>query len=241
LSDSVEHDGGIAEAARPAKPRRHRRRFVAADSYAVVVLLVAVTYIVSVSVNESWAGSIVRTVQLATVWFALRTSKARPGVRHLADIVLCFAAVVAVVSFFAHDAGNLRGGIFTVCCLLYLIAPFSIVRDLIVRPEVDRETLLGAVAAYLLIGMFFAFAYNAVSEFASAPFFGADGDGTLSQDLFFSFVTMTTVGYGNLVPAANPGQTLAVIEAVVGQLFLVVAVGKIINSYTPQRRKGSRS
>jgi hypothetical protein len=44
---------------------------------------------------------------------------------------------------------------------------------------------------------------------------------------------MTTVGYGNLVPAANPGQTLAVIEAVVGQLFLVVAVGKIINSYTP--------
>ena len=52
---------------------------------------------------------------------------------------------------------------------------------------------------------------------------------------------MTTVGYGNLVPAANPGQSLAVAEALVGQLFLVVAVGKIINVFTPQRRKGQDS
>jgi voltage-gated potassium channel Kch len=73
------------------------------------------------------------------------------------------------------------------------------------------------------------------------PFFGADGKGSLSQDLFFSFVTMTTVGYGNLVPAANPGQTLAVLEAVVGQLFLVVAVGKIISNVTLRRRDQSGS
>jgi hypothetical protein len=148
----------------------------------------------------------------------------------VADIGLCLAAVVAVMSFLAHQPGDQLGGIFTVCCLLYLIAPFSIVRHLILRPAIDTETLLGAIAAYLLIGMFFAFAYKAAGEFGSVPFFGAAGPGTLSQDLFFSFVTMTTVGYGNLVPAANPGQTLAVIEAVTGQLFLIVAVGKIISS-----------
>jgi len=152
-------------------------------------------------------------------------------------VVLCLAAVVAAVSFFTHAPGSERGGIFAVCCLLYLLAPFSIVRHIVVRREVDQETLLGAVAAYLLIGMFFAFAYKAAGEFGSVPFFGSDGAGTLSQDLFFSFVTMTTVGYGNLVPAANPGQTLAVVEAVIGQLFLVVAVGKIINSFTPKRRQ----
>jgi voltage-gated potassium channel Kch len=89
--------------------------------------------------------------------------------------------------------------------------------------------------------LFFAFAYKAAGEFGSVPFFGAAGHGSLSQDLFFSFVTMTTVGYGNLVPAANPGQTFAVVEAVTGQLFLVVAVGKVINSFVPRRgqRTGS--
>ena len=228
-------DAGTAR----AEKRPGRRPFHFARSYAVVLVLVVVTYIVSVSVTEERATSIVLTVQLATVWFTLRISHARHGVRTIANIVLVLAAIVAVVSYFVHNAGNQLGGISAVCCVLYLIAPFSIVRHLVFRPKVDSETLLGAVAAYLLIGMFFAFAYKAASEFGSVPFFGADGKGSLSEDLFFSFVTMTTVGYGNLVPAANPGQTLAVLEAVIGQLFLVVAVGKIISNVTLRRRDQS--
>jgi len=110
----------------------------------------------------------------------------------------------------------------------------------VLRQGIDRETLLGAVAAYLLIGMFFAFAYKAAGELGSVPFFGAAGHGTLSQDLFFSFVTLTTVGYGNLLPAATPGQTFAVLEALVGQLFLIAAVGKTISSLTPKRGEPPR-
>jgi Ion channel len=213
--------------------------FVSADSYGLVLLLVMVTYVVSVSVSDARAASIVLFVQLATVWLTLRTSRARQLTRRIADIVLGLAAIVAILSLFVHHPGKELGGIFAVCCLLYLIAPFSIVRHLILRRDMDAETLLGAVAAYLLIGMFFAFAYKALGSFGSVPFFGSQGDGSLSQDLFFSFVTMTTVGYGNLVPAANPGQTVAVLEAVVGQLFLVVAVGKVISGLQP--RRGDRS
>jgi hypothetical protein len=232
---------GSAASAESRWWRRLGRSFVSADSYGLVLLLVVATYVVSVSVTEARAASIVLTVQLATVWLTLRTSQAHRVVRRIADIVLCLAAIVTVASFFVHKPGDQLGGIFTVCCLLYLIAPFSIVRHLIMRRQIDTETLLGAIAAYLLIGMFFAFAYKAAGEFGSVPFFGSAGDGSLSQDLFFSFVTMTTVGYGNLVPAANPGQTLAVLEAVTGQLFLVVAVGKIISSMQPRRgeRTGS--
>jgi len=239
LPDFVE-DGaeGAAATAESRLWRRLGRSFVSADSYGLVLLLVVVTYVVSVSVTEEWVASVVLTVQLATVWLTLRTSQADRVVRLVASIVLCLAAVVAVVSYFVHKPGEQLGGIFTVCCLLYLIAPFSIVRHLIARRAIDIETLLGAIAAYLLIGMFFAFAYKAAGEFGSVPFFGPAGPGTPSQDLFFSFVTMTTVGYGNLVPAANPGQTFAVLEAVTGQLFLVVAVGKIISSMS---RRGERS
>jgi len=218
---------------------RRPRRFD--DSYGIVLLLVVLTYVVSVSVTEKWATSIVLTVQLATVWFTLRISNARRGVRLIANVVLGLAAVVALASFFVHDPGAKLGVISSVCCVLYFIAPLSIVRHLVFRPVVDAETLLGAVAAYLLIGMFFAFAYKAAGEFGSVPFYGSGGKGSLSQDLFFSFVTMTTVGYGNLVPAANPGQTLAVLEAVIGQLFLVVAVGKIISNVTLTRRDRSGS
>ena len=61
--------------------------------------------------------------------------------------------------------------------------------------------------------MAFAFAYRFLGEVQSEPFFGAQGDGNIADDLFFSFVTLTTTGYGNLVPAGNPGQSIAVLEA----------------------------
>ena len=217
------------------------RAFIRRDSYGLVLLLVLVTYVVSVSITEARAASIVLTVQLATVWLTLHTAKARRVTRIVADVMLCLAAVAAVVSYFEHGHGEQLGSIFIICCLLYAVAPFAIVRHLLFRQTVDQETLLGAVAAYLLLGMFFAFAYRAAGELGSVPFFGSAGRGTLSQDLFFSFVTMTTVGYGNLVPAANPGQAFAAIEAVTGQLFLVVAVGKIVSTMTPIRGKPPKS
>ena len=96
-------------------------------------------------------------------------------VRLVASIVLCLAAVVAIVSYFVHKPGEQLGGIFTICCLLYLIAAFSIVRHLIGRRALDTENAARAIAAHLLIGMSFAFAYKVAGEFGSVPFFGSAG------------------------------------------------------------------
>jgi hypothetical protein len=57
----------------------------------------------------------------------------------------------------------------------------------------------------------------------------------MPQILFFSFTTLTTTGYGNLVPAANPGQTVAVAEMLLGQLFLITAFGKVVSAWQPAR------
>jgi hypothetical protein len=73
-------------------------------------------------------------------------------------------------------------------------------------------------------------------------FFGDQGDGTIAQTLFFSFTTLTTTGYGNLVPANEPGQSLAVTEMILGQLFLITAVGKVVSAWRPRlgRANGDR-
>ncbi len=115
---------------------------------------------------------------------------------------------------------------------LYLVAPLLILRHLIRRREVDARTILGAVAIYLMLGMMFAFSYRAISVWQPDPaFFGANGRGDNADYLFFSFITLTTTGYGDLVPETNPGQTVAVFEAIVGQLFLVTALAKIVNAW----------
>jgi hypothetical protein len=113
------------------------------------------------------------------------------------------------------------------------------VRNLLRWRTIDAETVMGAIAAYLMTGMFFAFLYRAVGIVQThPPFFGPQGPGTFSQDLFFSFTTLTTTGYGDLTPAGNPGQSFAVLEMLIGQLFLITAVGKVVSSWRPGQGHG---
>lgn len=221
---------------RPAHPlKRLGRAFVSADSYGVVLLLIVATYGLSASLSGTWGPSVVLFIQIAAVRFALRTSRSRRSVMLVASVVLVIAAAIGIVGVVASSSDAVPPIVFFVSCLLYLIAPVSIVRHLVMRRSIDLETLLGAVSAYLLIGMCFAFLYRGFAAAQSSPFFGDAGDGTVSQTLFFSFTTLTTTGYGNLVPASEPGQSLAVVEMVLGQLFLITAVGKIVGSWRPRR------
>jgi Ion channel len=203
-------------------------------SYGLVLVMIVVTYVLAATLSGRWAATILLFTQIATVWQALRISAARPGFRLAATGLFILTAIAAVANLFVTKNSAFVAFAFTVSAVLYFVAPFSIVRHIGYRRTVDLVTLLGALAAYLFIGMAFAFAYRLLGAVQASPFFGAGGDGTVSQDLFFSFVTLTTTGYGNLVPATNPGQSLAVLEALTGQLFLVTAVGKVVSAWRPR-------
>jgi voltage-gated potassium channel Kch len=223
------------------RPRRLREIFGSPDSYGLVVLLILVTYIVSATATATaaWVGSLVLFVQIGTIWTTLQASEARRRLRAVASAILIASAVVAIVHLFLPHRPVASGLIAVTSGLLYLVAPGVIVRHLVLRPTVDLETLLGAIAAYLMVGMAFAFTYQALGALQDGPFFGLQGgEGNISQDLFFSFTTLTTTGYGDLVPATNPGQTFAVGEMLIGQLFLVTAVAKVVNAVRPARDRG---
>ena len=249
MTDSPNDPAGPAGSADPdasASARRHpvrrlARAMVSPDSYGSVLLLILFTYVFSVTVIASWAASLVITVQIGTVWAVLHVSRARRSVRRVASVLFLISAFAAAVNLFVGKETTGEGAVAFMSAVLYVIAPFSITRSLIFRREVDLQTVLGAIDIYLLVGMLFAFIYRFLGVVQSSPFFGTAGDGKFPQDLFFSFTTLTTTGYGNLVPAGNPGQSFAVAEMLIGQLFLVIAVAKVINAYTPVRRPGSRS
>jgi Ion channel len=219
--------------------RRLVRSFYSTDSYGLVLLMIVTTYVLAATLSQRWAATILLTAQIATVWLALRTSQARTALRLAADGLFVLAAAAAVANLVPRADLALEPLVFVASGVLYLLAPFSIVRHIAYRRAVDKETMLGALAAYLFIGMAFAFVYRFLGAVQASTFFGDGGDGTLSQDLFFSFVTLTTTGYGDLVPAGNPGQSLAVLEALLGQLFLVTAVGKLVSAWRPRGWQGS--
>ncbi len=227
-------------APRRARRRRLTRALVSPDSYGSILVLLLITYVASATATQQWQRSIIVVLQVLTVWLALRVAGARRVVLTIAAIALAYAVVVAVVALFSDESDLTTGLLFIASTALYFLAPLSILRSIVVQREVDQETVLGAIDAYLFVGMFFAYAYQAIGSFDS-PFFEGGLEATVPRVLFFSFTTLTTTGYGNLVPAGRLGQTAAVGEMLVGQLFLVTAVAKVITVWRPARWRAAES
>jgi len=93
-------------------------------------------------------------------------------------------AALAVVDMVVDVPPRILALAFGVSGLLYLVAPIVVVRDIASRRSIERETVLGAVTGYLLVGMFFAFVYRAIGLVQPTPFFGAAGRGDTAQALF---------------------------------------------------------
>ena len=235
MADDPDHQ--VQQPRRRQRPRRLLQAFSSPDSYGLVLLLILVTYALSATLTAAWAVSLVLFVQIATIWVTLQASQARRRVREVASGLLVVSAAIAILNLFISRE-TADGVMAVVSGLLYVAAPVIIIRRLVLRRTVDTQTVLGAIAAYLMAGMAFAFAYRALGALQSGPLFGSQGEGSFSQDLFFSFTTLTTTGYGNLVPAVNPGQTLAVLEMLTGQLFLVTAVARVVSAWQPRQDRG---
>jgi hypothetical protein len=100
--------------------------------------------------------------------------------------------------------------------------------------RVTHETVLGALCSYVLLGLLFAFVYLAVDAVRDAAFFAQPGPHLQSEYVYFSFVTLTTLGFGDLSPAVGLPQALTAVEALLGQVFLVTLVARLVTLWGRQ-------
>ncbi|GAB3606926.1 hypothetical protein GCM10027413_23350 [Conyzicola nivalis] len=197
--------------------------------YVVVLLLVAVSYALCAAQVTSNTSSVAFLVQLATVAVILRVARVNERARRVGWVVLAVAGAAAILVWATGAQGRVLDIVLSAAsAFAYLIAPAAVIAHQVRRRRVDGQSLLAAVVAYVLVGMFFAFLYNVVSLATGVPMFGESADDSLTSQLFFSFTTLTTTGYGNLIPVGAVGQTVAIAEAITGQLFLVIAVARVV-------------
>jgi hypothetical protein len=97
------------------------------------------------------------------------------------------------------------------------------------QDEVNARSITGAVCIYVLFGLLFLFVYSAIALLGSGPFFAEGTDGTRALRLYFSYVTLATLGYGDYTAAGDLGHTVAVLEALVGQLYLVTVLALLVS------------
>jgi len=115
--------------------------------------------------------------------------------------------------------------------LVLLLTAAMIVRRVLAKPTVTIQSIYGALSAYLIVGLMFAACYAAIQQLGRTSFF-ADNQPVNAQTLqYFSFTTLTTLGYGDFTAAGSDGRSIAVLEAMTGQVFLATLVARLVSAY----------
>jgi hypothetical protein len=210
------------------------RRSLLYSGYWLVLVLIAVSYVLCAAQGTPNPSSVALLVQLAAVAVTLWVAEVSAALRRVGWIVLMTAALAVIIVWLSGTEGHLLDVFLSGASMVaYLVAPAAIIAHQARRGHVDGQTLLAAISAYVLVGMFFTFVYNFVALVSAVPTFGDGSVDSLSSQLFFSFTTLTTTGYGNVVPAGAPVQSIAIAEAITGQLFLVIAVARVVTGWRP--------
>ncbi len=209
-----------------------------------VVFLLTLTLLVFVIVTpgENWS----RAVGCALQWLALltvvATSRTSSNVRRSTAIVLLGLASFTVVG---EAAGALSDALlFAISGLLSAAIPLALVGGLLrlVRAHgVTPQAVAGALTLYLLLGLVFAWTIGFVAKVETAQYFVQTANASTSQIVYFSFTVLTTTGFGDLSAATHIGRALAVVEMLLGQLYLVTVIGVLVGNFAGRSRRASET
>jgi len=228
------------------------RRAEASHSYGFVMIFVVGTIVLAVAIPESspWRATVIICQACAAV-IACWTSDAPQRVFRVVLFFSVLGVLGAVGLGVLGSTSSTAGRSMNVAGVIVVAA--VIIRGIVLDIEAEGvrgRALAGALTIYLLFGTLCGFFYGLEQSISNNPVLHASNstlndDGSTSANMYFSFVTLTTVGYGDLTPVSGGARATAIFEALVGQLYLVGIVatlggalgrgrGRLTNEITPE-------
>ena len=170
------------------------------------------------------------TLQGAALLLAFRLTNRR-GALFVATFVVVVTSIVFAAFDLVADLDNddVTGTVLLVGGLLVALAPLAILDAVRHHPQVEMRTVTAALTMYILFGLFFSYLYSALYAFDSDSFTSTT-ELTTTSFQYLSFITLTTVGYGDITPTTDLARTFTAVEALLGQLYLVTIVGLIVGN-----------
>ena len=162
--------------------------------------------------------------------------------KRLHVIIAAILIIPALIAVWTPDIPihNVLLTIGYICGLIvFAFAVISILKYIFAEETVTRQTLSAAVAVYLLIALMWSFIYRLIENLYPASFAVAHDKVQDAANVFiyFSLVTITTLGYGDITPIGSQAIALSVLEAITGQIYLVVVVAWFVGLYVSRKSK----
>ena len=201
------------------------------DRFGLVLALLVLSYLVLALGGSSAPRILEGSFALVALWLALHASAAGPRVRLWAAAMLL--AVVIITQSVADSTARGLGELWFV--VVFLLTLIAVLRRVLIHQEVTLETIYGALSAYLLLGMMFGSMCGAMADLGDQQLFEQVAEPSVPLRQYFSFTTLTTLGYGDVTAATDIGRAVATLEAICGQIFLVTLIARLVANFAGRR------
>ena len=213
------------------------------DRFGLVLVLVVATVIVQSLIDVTGsilAATLTHAISGAALAVAVRAAGVTRRWRRATDVFVVTVLIGNVVLLTVATVGDVEGPWALRPQTLWLVAavlvPAVVARRVLEHHGVTLGTVMGAVAAYLQIAVAYSCVFASLDALTSTPVFGSPVP--TPTYTYASLATITTLGYGDVVPVTDLGRLLVMSEAVLGQVFLVTFVALIVNRFAAQQRRG---
>jgi ion channel len=228
----------------PGGERWLKRAERVTDAFGLVLGLVLVTFILtSLISNTGWGSVLIMAATGATSIVAVTSSHSAPHYVHITIYLTGVSLLLAIVGAASGAYLWLNLGAVIQVTLLG-IAMVAVLIRVITAVEVNARVILGAISVYTTLGLLFAFVYEGVARLQDTAFFEGAAPVHHGDFLFYSYTTLTTTGYGNLVANGQPGEMISTFEMLIGQIFLVTLIAGLVSLWRPgeglKRRRAAR-
>jgi hypothetical protein len=204
------------------------------DSYGLLLALILVTYTVMALLDRGlWSRFVVSALLGCVLLLALHTSHVRQRSFRACAVIVTLAVASTLFQAIIDREGN--DGTTYVMFLLLVAAPVIITNRIVRHRVISRETILGAICVYVLLGIAFAGIYAGINNADGGRFFAQRVVPGTIDFLYFSFVVLTTLGFGDLTPKPDVARVTVTFEALIGQVFLVTLVARLMALYGVER------
>jgi hypothetical protein len=216
----------------PGRARAYLRHRYTILFYALLGTMVAAPILSALKLRGTLIESLLASCLLAAI-LPIRAVRNRPYL--LMAIVVVWLARPVTAWLDHRVLSEMTLGIWT---LIGLLAAVAALRFAIGATQVDAEHLYAALSAYLLAGIYFGLSYWIVEQMKPGAF-SFTGEFSQASAIYFSFVTLATLGYGDIVPRADMARGITIVEGVGGQLFLAVLVARLVSLYSKPGNQSS--
>jgi len=205
--------------------------------FGLLLIVLIATYLFSAFTTGRWIAAAQAVFFVVVALLALRTASLGSRLGRIAAIAVLVGSAAAFPLALQSGSQTALGVTRIWATFLLLLAVVVLVRRVLSLSSVSVQSIYGALSAYLIIGFMFAACFAAVDYLAGDHFFANAQPSNTRTLQYFSFTTLTTLGYGDFTAAGNDGRAIAVLEALTGQVFLATLVARLVSAYGKPSRE----